>query len=485
MSTPTTARGAVLRRAGTLLAAAALVAAPAAAVLSPSAAMAASTDPTLVGAHYLQQQLAAGGHHFSVTAMGVIYPDHGVTADAVLALAAAGTAQDEAALATAWLADDVVGYLGYGEADEVGAGSAAKLLNVALAQGEDPTSFGGYDLLTTLQGLEQPSGRFSDKTKYPDYSDPTKLADYSNTFGQSFALIGLDRAGEPVSDAARQYLLTQQCPGGGFQLYMSDAGCTSDDSADPDATAMAVQALIAVGGSASAAGEGLDYLESRQDASGGVGGGGPQSGANANSTGLAGQAFLAGGRTSQARAAVTFLTGLQYGCDFPVALRGGIAYDAAAFAATKAAGAAAAPVDQDRRSTSQALLALAGTPLASVTADGADAVAPALTCTTPTSTPTTTGGATSTPTTSASTTPRPSTSTSSATATASGGGTATGSDDTAATTGSAAGGSGSTGAGGSLARTGSDLVLPVGLGLVLVVVGGVVIAATRRQGAHR
>ena len=476
MSTPTTARGALSRRFGTLLAAAALVAAPTAAVLSPSAAMAASTDPTLVGAHYLQQQLAAGGHHFSVTFDGVDYPDHGVTADAVLALAAAGTAQDEAALATAWLAGDVVGYLGFGDPAEISAGSAAKLLNVALAQGIDPTDFGGYDLLTALQGLEQPSGRFSDKSVY---------GDYTNTFGQSFALIGLDRAGEPVSDAARAYLLAQQCPGGGFQLYMSDAGCTSDDSADPDATAMAVQALIAVGGASAAAGDGLDYLASRQDLAGGVGGGGPQSGVNANSTGLAGQAFLAGGRTAQARAAVMFLTSLQYGCDFPVALRGGIAYDAAAFAATKADGAAAEPIDQDRRSTSQALLALAGTPLASVTADGADAVAPALTCTTPTPSTTTTVSATSTPTvsTSASTTPRPSTSTSSVTTTAPGSSDPTGSgDDT--TTGGGSDGSAS-GPTGSLAQTGSDLLIPVGLGIAFVVVGGVVVAATRRQGAHR
>lgn len=474
MSTPTTARGAVLRRAGTLFAAAALVAAPAAAVLAPSAAMAASTDPTLVGAHYLQQQLAAGGHHFSVTFDSVDYPDHGVTADAVLALAAAGTAQDEAALATAWLADDVVGYLGFGDPAEISAGSTAKLLNVALAQGIDPTDFGGYDLLTALKGLEQPSGRFSDQSVY---------GDYTNTFGQSFALIGLDRAGEPVSDAARAYLLAQQCPGGGFQLYMSDAGCTSDDSADPDATAMAVQALIAVGGAATEASDGLDHLASRQDPAGGVGGGGPQSGVNANSTGLAGQAFLAGGRTAQARAAVTFLTSLQYGCDFPVALRGGIAYDAASFAATKAAGADAEPIDQDRRSTSQALLALAGTPLASVTADGADAVAPALTCTTPTPSTTTTVSATSTPTTSASTTPRPSTSTSSATTTAPASDTPTGSgDDTTTAGGSDGSASGPTG---SLAQTGSDLLLPVGLGLALVVVGGIVVAATRRQGAHR
>ncbi len=298
MSTPTTARGAVLRRAGTLFAAAALVAAPAAAVLAPSAAMAASTDPTLVGAHYLQQQLAAGGHHFSVTFDGVDYPDHGVTADAVLALAAAGTAQDEAALATAWLADDVVGYIGFGDPKPRSPPARPPSCSTSRSPraSTPPTSVA----TTSLDDLQAAVGAAERPLLRPvrRYGDLT-----TNTFGQSFALIGLDRAGEPVSDAARAYLLAQQCPGGGFQLYMSDAGCTSDDSADPDATAMAVQALIAVGGASTEAGEGLDYLASRQDAAGGVGGGGPQSGVNANSTGLAGQAFLAGGRTAQARAA--------------------------------------------------------------------------------------------------------------------------------------------------------------------------------------
>lgn len=416
-----------------------------------AAGPATSTDPTLVGARYLEQQLIAGGHHFSVSFDGVDYPDHGVTADAVLALDAAGTGQAEAARATAWLAGDVVGYVGFGDPAEVGAGAVAKLLNVAVAQGVDPTSFGGYDLLGTLKGLERPTGRFSDVSKY---------GDYSNTFGQSFALIGLDRAGETVSTNSRAYLLAQQCPNGGFKLYMDDAGCTTDADADPDATAMAVQALIAVGGAPAAAGDGLDYLATRQAASGGVGGGGPTSGVNANSTGLAGQAFLAGGRTAPARAAVAYLTGLQYDCTFPAALRGGIAYDAAAFAGTKKAGATATPVDQDRRSTSQALLALAGTPLAAVTAAGADAVAPSFACAAPSTSP------------SASTQPSGSpTVTDSA-----GSGDEDGTTDSGVDAGSAPTGS--------LAQTGSDLLLPVGLGLALVLVGALAVAASRRRGAH-
>ena len=61
------------------------------------------------------------------------------------------------------------------------------------------------------------------------------------------------------------------------------------------------------------------------------------------------------------------------------------------------------------------------------------------------------------------------------------------SDPTGSVDDTTAGGSDGSASGptGSLAQTGSDLLLPVGLGLALVIVGGIVVAATRRQGAHR
>lgn len=408
-----------------------------------AAGPATSSDPALVAANYLEQQLAATG--YMLQSYG--YPDQGLTADAILALDAAGTGHDAAAKATKNLVDDPVAYTGFGDPTEVYAGAVAKLLTIAIAQGIDPTAFGTFDVLATLQGLEAPNGRFSDISDY---------GDNSNTFGQSFALIGLHRAGEPVSADARAYLLAQQCANGGFKLYMDDAGCTTDADADPDATAMAVQALVAVGGSATEVDDALDYLTAAQGASGGVSS--PVQGVNGNTTGLAGQAFLAGGRTAQARAAVGYLTALQYGCGFPGAIRGGIAYDQDSYDAQEALGSKAAPVDIDRRSTAQALLALAGTPLATVTADGADADAPTLACaatTNPTSTPSTTVDPTST----------------GAPTQGAGGSGSSETVDAAAT--------------GSLAQTGTDLALPALLGLALVVVGGLAVwASSRRRGAH-
>lgn len=411
-----------------------------------AAGPATSTDPTLVAADYLERELVTTGYTLPIEFDGVEYAQYGLVADAVLALDAAGTGQDAAAAATSYLASHVVDYVGFGDPTEVAAGAASKLLTVAVAQGVDPRAFGGTDLVATVEGLEGTNGRFSDTSKY---------GDYSNAFGQSFAMIGLTRAGETVSANARSFLLAQQCTDGGFRLNPGTTACSSD----PDATAMAVQALLAVGGASADAAEGLDFLASRQQSDGGVGGAGPTAATNANTTGLAGQAFLAGGRTAQARAAVGYLTDLQYGCDFPAVLRGGIAYNRAAYDAQDAAGAAATPQDQDRRSTSQALLALAGTPLVAVTSAGADALAPSLTCAAPTSTsqPTSSGPGTTTPTVTTEPTE----------------GSGSSDDPTPVASGP-----------GSLAQTGSDLLWPVSAGLVLLVAGGLAVAASRRRGAH-
>ena len=179
---------------------------------------------------------------------------------------------------------------------------------------------------------------------------------------------------------------------------------------------------------------------------------------NANTTGLAGQAFLAGGRTAQARAAVGLPDRPAVRLRLPRgSIRGGIAYDQAAYDDQKAAGSEASPVDIDRRSTAQALLALAGTPLATVTATGADAVAPtpACTSTSPTTTPSSSVDPTST----------------GAPTEGAGGSDPSTTVDAAAT--------------GSLAQTGTDLLAPALLGLLLVVVGGLAVwAGSRRRGAH-
>ncbi len=470
-STTTTTRP---RRAVRVALTGALALAP---LLAVSAALvpatAAGPSDTELAAGYLQSRLAAGGHVLNQEFGGVLYPDYGVTADAVLALDAAGTGQTEAAATTTYLEDNVLSYTGFGDPAEIYAGPVAKLLNLAVAQQVDPTDFGGTDLVTTLEGLEDVEGRFSDQSQY---------GDNSNVFGQSLAVGGLARAGSGPSAESVQLLRDQQCDDGGFPVFFAD-DCVSD----PDASALAVQALIRVAGAEDGhVLEGLDYLAVQQDdTTGAVGGSGPTATVNANSTGLAGQAFLAGGRADHARLAQAYVRSLQYGCEFPEALRGGVAYDRAAYDLRLAEGADAVPNDQDNRSTAQAALALAGTPLFVVTSAGADAVAPTPDCAPSTTTPPVeTSTSTTTPpveTSTATTTTPPVETTTSAT----GGSSATGSTSTPG--GAVLGGDRAAPVrSGALADTGSEPLPVVVTALVLVALGGGLLLARRTpRGRHQ
>lgn len=503
MTITTTTRGVLLRRAGTLLVAATLAGAPAAsafadptdpatptstasAASSPSAPAEPSPDPssptpspspsvpaptapspspsatattlapggdhrlagasdttllaatgtaapqTVAAADFVARTLAAGDDHY-------VYPDStyfdgGNTIDAIIALAGSGTGATQAAESLQYLEDNLDVYVGSG--GEAYAGPIAKTLLAVVVAGGDPTSFGGVDLVADLEALES-EGRFSDASAY---------GDYSNTIGQSLALIALLRAGQTVSTASVDVLLDQQCADGGFRGALDGDACVSD----PDATAFAAQALIAAGSTA-AAEEAVAWLAAAQADDGSLesADGIP----NANTTGVAAQAFAAAGRDAELAAAQGFLASLQYGCAAPAAVRGGLAFSASTRSTTEV-------TDSDLRATPQATLGLSGKSLLSATLAGAAETTTGLECAgTSSPTPSTTSSAPTQP--AATETP---------------------------TSGSVADGAGRPGAGvptGSLAQTGSDLLLPLGLGIVLVLVGGLAVWATsRRRGAH-
>ncbi|TWE10508.1 hypothetical protein BKA23_2877 [Rudaeicoccus suwonensis] len=344
-------------RTGTLaLACAGIVAV---AVAAPASA---ATPNGTTAAAYLTGRLAAGGGHLSTSG----YVDYGLTIDAILALDAAGTGQSAAKTAAAYVSKNAAQYNTYDS--DLYAGATAKLIVFAEAQGL-PTS--GY--IKQLLSLEQSTGQFKDKSVY---------GDYSNTIGQSLAVIGFKRAGQPNAKGVA-FLAAQQCGDGGFRISFTGT-CTSD----ADATSMAVQALAASGGHAAAVTKAVDYLAGQQTAAGGVVDAAAGSSPNANSTGLAAVAFKLAGRTADAEKARSFVASLQYGCSFPAALRGGIAYDASSFAAQKAKGASATPQDSDTRSTAQAALAYTQVPYVAITAGGS-ATAPALNCSTSSPAPST------------------------------------------------------------------------------------------------
>jgi hypothetical protein len=327
------------------------------ALVAPATAASADSAPRTrdradAAAGWLARQLV-DGERFEVEFGGVKYPDQGLTIDAVFAFAAAGVAQDNAEKAIAWLAKPEItaGYVGDG-VTEAYAGAHAKLLLAAQVRGKNPKSFGGVDLPARLRGLLTPSGRFSDRSDF---------GDFSNAFTQSLALLALDRTSGGVPASAVDFLVGTQCPDDGFPLNFGQTPCASDI----DATAMVTQALAATGRRVDAA-EGVQWLVGKQQPGGGFAIG--TSAPNANSTGTAGQALRVGHRYLAATKAKGFLAGLQVGCSGPVANRGAVAYDASGFAPETAP-----------RATAQAVLGLSGVGLADLT-KGGSSKAPVLAC---------------------------------------------------------------------------------------------------------
>ncbi|WEV79504.1 terpene cyclase/mutase family protein [Janibacter cremeus] len=336
--------------------------------LAPAASAATPDDSV----RYLADRLADGDDRLLVEAGGQSYADHGLTIDAVLGMSAAGTGGDAAAAATDWVVANSGAYIGSGE--EAYSAATAKLLTFAGARGLDPRDVAGVDLVARLQSLEQGNGQFADQSEY---------GDYSNTLGQSFALIGLERAGVNPSTASVDFLLAQQCDDGGFRLNFDEPDTSQDDAcvSDPDATSTAVQALDVVGGHDATVQDAADYLVSRQGADGGVAGGRTTEGVNANSAGLAAVAFRLAGREDARGRALQYLESVTFGCETP-ALAGGIAYNRADFDAATAQGADAQPDGTITRTTAQAILGQTDESYATVSASGQSAATPTLECAT-------------------------------------------------------------------------------------------------------
>ncbi len=326
--------------------------APTGAAAAPRAAQKADA-----AAGWLARQMV-DGDHFEVDFGGVFYPDAGLTIDGILAFASTKAANTNGAAAIAWLAEpaNLSGYVGDGTT-EAYAGATAKASLAAQVRGVDPANFGGVDLPARLRGLLTPSGRFSDRSEF---------GDFSNAFTQSLAIITLRRTAGGVPASAVNFAAGTQCPDGGFPLTFGATPCASDT----DATAMVVQALLATGRLAKAR-QGLSWLVSRQQTNGGLsfGDGAATVAPNTNTTGLAGQAFRAGGRPQAANKAKTFILGLQLGCDAAVEDRGAIAYDATGFDQNTAV-----------RATAQAVHGLGGPGLAGLSATGSVPQAPELVC---------------------------------------------------------------------------------------------------------
>jgi len=322
-------------------------------LLSPSGAGAApptaplTTDPVDAAAGWLTGEFVDGDHlatEIDLNGDGVIDPvtevfaDYGLTADAIFAFSAAGSAGDAANAATDYLEANVAGYTGDGVSESY-AGSLAKLILVADIMGRDPTDFGGQDLITRLLAQQAADGRFSDVSAFGDFSNP---------IGQSLAIIGLERAtaaGAPA--AAVDFLVSVQCADGGFVSDLNTLPCATGEV---DTTAFAVQALLVAGRDVTDA---LAFLIGQQAADGSFAtpgfGNPPVTTANSNSTGLAAQALRVLGAENAAEDAVTWLLDRQVGAGGPQEQQGAFAFDATGFDPANAT-----------RATTQATLGVAG-----------------------------------------------------------------------------------------------------------------------------
>jgi hypothetical protein len=233
-------------------------------------------DRAAAGAAYLTTRQRANG---SIPAFSPI----GSTADAVLALVAAGGEGPTRRAALAYLRAQVR----KGNVDTVGL--VAKVVQAAAAAGKDPSSFGGQDLVRWLRSRIKESGKIGAAT----------------VFDQALAILALEASGATPRRSTTDWLLGAQCPVGGWSFdtpyrpSRDDESCfdgSKDDffTADTNTTSYAVMALEYVGRN----GYAEDPFAFFQDARDAVHGGweyAPGFGTDANSTALVIQSYAAAG----------------------------------------------------------------------------------------------------------------------------------------------------------------------------------------------
>lgn len=182
------------------------------ALLAP-AALAAPNDPDAAAAagEYVATQVPADGN------LG----GPGGSADAALALLAAGGHDAEVAALTDYLQTQAADYAGEGGP------AAGKLALVAAAAGRDATDFGGVDLIAAIQTSIAADGT---------------CGSWGYAFGDALCILGLDRNGADVPANLLEHALSFQDPEtGAFGFSTGD-----DFVAEADASGLMLSALAGV-----------------------------------------------------------------------------------------------------------------------------------------------------------------------------------------------------------------------------------------------
>jgi hypothetical protein len=282
-------------------------------LLSGAAPVHAATTTTATKAiDWLEGQMTANGHHLKSGFTDEnndfqTFDDPGLTIDGLLAIAAAGRANDAEAQATStWMADNVDNYVSFGDPETLFAGALGKSIVYAVVYDEDYNDLDGHDLEADLRSRMQTNGRFTDQSTFNG-----QPSDFSNGITQALDVLALAATEDGAPAASVEYLLLQQCGNGGFRETLGDTKCTDNTKASADATSFALMALDALDSTApvdAALDGGADYLAASQHANGSFAG---ASGESANSTGLASAVLRGLGDAPRANKGATFVKSIQ------------------------------------------------------------------------------------------------------------------------------------------------------------------------------
>lgn len=211
----------------------------AAVVLGP--APAGATGGIDAALNWLRSQQQADGGFSNGFSPG---SDIGATADAVIAILAAGESPD------AWSphGQSPLDFLEARAADAGSPGLAAKVVLAGVAAGRDPRALGGVDLVEiVLAGLDSGTGLFG-----------------NGCYDSALAILALRAAGEAVPEKAIAGLIATRLPDGSYAFDASQV----PGSGDSNTTALAVQALLAAGAADEVASS-LAYFRATQNPDGG------------------------------------------------------------------------------------------------------------------------------------------------------------------------------------------------------------------------
>ncbi|MFF5702936.1 prenyltransferase/squalene oxidase repeat-containing protein [Streptomyces sp. NPDC012794] len=136
--------------------------------------------------------------------------------------------------------------------------AAALVASAVLCVGAAPAALADTPPPSPAASPALPAGLFGK-------ADPT----YDGVWRQSLALLAQRTAGVKPAAQAVEFLVSQQCPSGGFASFRAAAPCDDKTMYDTNATAVAVQALKALGGKDAEVKKATDWLKSVQNEDGG------------------------------------------------------------------------------------------------------------------------------------------------------------------------------------------------------------------------